>query len=223
MIPHYAGYEGDEPLVDGSAYLARPLFWPGHLTSSLLAEEAQKLAWGPDWDAGMELARELLSPDRWPVFTVPVGNGCAIHVVRRNYEGDSGTDYLFSAPSWSESELLVSDDGHVMGPGLSWRELDAVSTDSATLLLLFPMLGDTDVPAAAADRVASALAELTVIEEPAAVAEIMLARQGRWGPAQWRERDGVWICVGGYSYRNPYQDFSLGPEQLAVVSAALNP
>jgi len=50
----------------------------------------------------------------------------------------------------------------------------------------------------------------------------MLAGQGQWGPATWRERDGVWICDGAYSDRCPHNQSSFDPEQLAKVSAALN-
>ena len=183
MIPDYDGYEGYEgrgPFVDGSAYLEQPLFWPGHLTSSLRAADAQKLAWGADWDDGMELGREVLAPVHWPVFTVPVGNGCSIHVVYRNFEDDSGTDYLFSHPDWANAVLLASDDGHFMGPGMSWRELDAACADASTLLLLFPLLGDVDTSPGAADRVATALTELTQVEEPETVASLMLVAQGQW-------------------------------------------
>lgn len=218
MIP---GYEAD-PLVEGDEYLERPLFWPCHLSSLLHAEEAQELAFGADWDAVGELGDELRSTGSWPVFTVPVGNGCAIRVVYRNFEGDIGTDYLLHDPAAREALRLASDEGSFMGPGLSWRELNAVATDARTLLLLLPMLGDADVPPEAITRVAGALAELTWIEEPVTVAGLMLAGQGQWGPANWRERDGVWICDGAYSHRCPHNSASFTPEQLAKVSAALD-
>lgn len=51
---------------------------------------------------------------------------------------------------------------------------------------------------------------------------VMLDGQGQWGPANWRERDGVWICDGAYSFRCPHNEVSFNPEQLAQVSAALN-
>jgi hypothetical protein len=218
LIP---GYEAD-PLAEAGEYLERPLFWLCHLSSLLHDEEAQELAFGADWEAAEELGGELRSASRWPVFTVPVGNGCAIRVVYRNFEGDRGVDYLLHDPAADEALRLVSDEGSFMGPGLSWRELDAAATDARTLLLLLPMLGDADVPQEATTRVAGALAELTWIEEPETVAELVLAGQGQWGPANWRERDGVRICDGAYSYRCPHNEFSFTPEQLAKVSAALD-
>jgi len=218
LIPGYAA----DPLTEADEYLERPLFWPCHLSSLLQDEEAQELAFGADWEAAGELGDELRSTSRWPVFTVPVGNECAIHVVYRNFEGDMGIDYLLHDPAAHEALRLVSDEGSFMGPGLSWRELDTAAADARTLLLLLPMLGDADLPPDATTRVAEALAELTWIEEPATVAGLMLAGQGQWGPANWRERDGVWICDGAYSYRCPHNEFSFDPERLAKVSAALN-
>lgn len=218
MIP---GYEA-HPLVEGDEYLELPLFWPCHLGSWLLDEKAQELAFGADWDAAEELRAELCSVARWPVFTVPVGNGCVIRVVYRNFDGDMGVDYLLHDRTTHEVLRLVSDEGSFVGPGLSWRELDAAATSAQALLLLLPMLGDTDVPAEAVTRVAAALAELSWVEEPETVARLMLDGQGQWGPASWRARDGVWICDGAYSFRCPHNGVSFGPEQLAQVSAALN-
>lgn len=216
MIPGYEAY----PLVEGDEYLERPLFWLCHLSSWLFDRKAQELAFGADWDAAEELVDELCSVERWPVFTVPVGNGCVIRVVYRNFDGDKGIDYHLQ--DQQEALVLASDEGSFMGPGLSWRELDAVATDARTLLLLLPMLGDADVPAEAITRVAAALEELTWVEEPETVAGLMLDGQGQWEPANWRERDGVWICDGAYSFRCPHNAISFSPEQLAKVSAALN-
>ncbi|MFC9059660.1 hypothetical protein ACFTXB_16630 [Streptomyces sp. NPDC057074] len=44
------GYE-DGALTEGSAYLANPLFWPVHFSTSLQGEAAQRAAFGADWDA----------------------------------------------------------------------------------------------------------------------------------------------------------------------------
>ncbi|MFS8095631.1 hypothetical protein LFM09_00670 [Lentzea alba] len=218
MIP---GFEND-PLVEGDEYLDRPLFWPSHLGSWLRDEKAQELAFGADWEAAEELHAELGSADRWPVFSVPVFSGCVIRVIYRNFEGDAGVDYVLHDPAAGEALLLASDEGSFRGPGLSWRELDGVATDARSLLLLLPMLGDADVPLGATDRVAAALAELTWVEEPELLAGLLLDEQGQWGRANWRERDGVWICDGAYSDRCPHNGTSFIPEQLAKVSAALN-
>ncbi|MGC5399632.1 hypothetical protein ACPXCP_28340 [Streptomyces sp. DT20] len=224
-----AGYE-DGPLVDGSRFLGLPLFWPCHLGSSLWGEEAQAVAFGADWDDAQELYKTLSSPDEWPTFTVHLHSGYALHVVYRNLEGDHGVDYLLSHPDWTEAVTLATDDGHFMGPGLSWRELEAstdqdaasgVTDPNTRLLLLFPMLGDADVSEAAAPRLASALAELTIVEDPAEVARVLLENQGQWNPASWREADGTWISDGSHSFRNPENHFALPAPRLTAASNAL--
>ncbi|ARP70088.1 hypothetical protein LK07_10140 [Streptomyces pluripotens] len=224
-----AGYE-DVPLVDGSRFLDLPLFWPCHLGSSLWGEEAQAIAFGPDWDDAQELYKTLSCPDEWPAFTVHLHSGYALHVIYRNLEGEHGIDYLLSHPAWTEAVTLATDDGHFMGPGLSWPELEAsadqgstsgVTDPNARLLLLFPMLGDADVPEAAVPRLASALAELTIVEDTAEVARVLLENQGQWTPASWREADGTWICDGSHSFRNPENHFALPAPRLAAASSAL--
>ncbi|QFZ75199.1 hypothetical protein GFH48_19725 [Streptomyces fagopyri] len=57
------GCEGG-PLVQSTAYLDDPLFWPVYPGSCLCDEDAQRAAFGADWDAAMELSPELLSPEQ---------------------------------------------------------------------------------------------------------------------------------------------------------------
>ncbi|SES39712.1 hypothetical protein SAMN04487983_104875 [Streptomyces sp. yr375] len=85
------GYEGG-PLVQGSAYLANPLFWPVHLGTCLRGEDAQRAAFGADWDAAMELYRVLSAEHEWPVFSVPLFSGHTIYVVYRNFVGEWGVE-----------------------------------------------------------------------------------------------------------------------------------
>ncbi|WP_063730357.1 hypothetical protein [Streptomyces sp. RTd22] len=224
------GYEHG-PLVQSSAYLDDPLFWPVHLGTSLRGDDAQRAAFGADWDAAMELYRVLSAEREWPVFSVPLRSGHTIHVVYRNIEGDRGVDYLIHHPEWSAAETLAVDDGHFMGPGTAWPELLSAARQSATdgigdadarLLLLFPTLGDARLPDAAAVALTTALAALTVIEEPAEVAEMLLENQGQWAPAHWRLADGAWINDGEHSYRNPRNAFTLSEGRLMEISNALN-
>ncbi|MEV5955463.1 hypothetical protein AB0M11_17125 [Streptomyces sp. NPDC051987] len=224
------GYE-DGPLVHGSAYLDNPLFWPVHLGSSLRGEDAQRAAFGADWDAAMELYRVLSSEREWPVFSVPLSSGHTIHVVYRNIEGDRGVDYLIHHPAWSAAETLAVDDGHFMGPGMAWPELlsaarqpatEGVDDPDARLLLLFPTLGDARLPDDAAVTLTTALAALTLIEEPADVASMLLENQGQWAPARWRLANGVRVNDGGHSYRNPSNAFALPGGHLREISNALD-
>ncbi|MCI3272359.1 hypothetical protein [Streptomyces cylindrosporus] len=224
------GYE-DGPLVQGTAYLDDPLFWPVHLGTCLRGENAQRAAFGADWDTAMELYRVLSSEREWPVFSVPLSSGHTIHVVYRNIEGDHGVDYLIHHPAWSAAETLAVDDGHFMGPGMAWPELlstarqpakEGVDDADARLLLLFPTLGDAQLPDDAAIPVATALAALTLIEETAEVAGMLLENQGQWSPAHWRMTDGVRINDGGHSYRNPGNAFALSGSRLSEISYALS-
>ncbi|MEU9554709.1 hypothetical protein [Streptomyces fumanus] len=223
------GYEGG-PLVQGNAYLDNPLFWPVHLGTCLRGEDAQRAAFGADWDMAMELYRVLSAEDEWPVFSVPLCSGHTIYVVYCNFVGERGVDYLIHHPAWSEAETLAVDDGHFMGPGMAWPELlsvarqpttEGVSDTDARLLLLFPTLGDALLPEDAAAALTTALAALTLIEEPAEVARLLLENQGQWAPPQWRLADGVWINDGGHSYRNPSNTFALPEGRLLEISSAL--
>ncbi|GAA2444068.1 hypothetical protein [Streptomyces glaucus] len=224
------GYE-DGPLTEGSAWLDEPLFWPVHLGSCLRSEEAQRAAFGADRDAAMELYRELSADHEWPVFSVPLRSGHTLHAVYRNLEGEHGLDYLVHHPAWPEAETLAVVDGHFMGPGLSWPELVSAARQPVTegaggpdarLLLLFPALGDARPPDDAAPVLTAALAALTVIEEPAEVARMLLEEQGLWEPARWRTADGVRINDGGHSYRNPGNPFALPWDRLREIGDALD-
>jgi hypothetical protein len=224
------GYEGG-PLIEGGAHLDDPLFWPVHLGTCLRGEDAQRAAFGADWDAAMELYRVLSAEQEWPVFSVPLHSGHIIYVVYRNFDGDRGTDYLIHHPTWPAAEILAVDDGHFMGPGTAWPELLSAARQSSTrgvddpearLLLLFPTLGDARLPADAAATLTTALAALTLIEDPAEVAGLLLKNQGQWTPAHWRLADGIWINDGGHSYRNPSNAFALPEGRLREISNALN-
>nr|WP_155073485.1 hypothetical protein [Streptomyces taklimakanensis] len=224
------GYEGG-PLIEGSTYLDDPLFWPVHLGTCLRGEDAQRAAFGADWDAAMELYRALSANHEWPVLNVPLRSGHTIYVVYRNFDGDRGVDYLIHHPAWPTAETLAVDDGHFMGPGTAWPELlsaarqpapKGVGDTDARLLLLFPTLGDARLPDDAAVPLTAALAALTLIEEPAEVAGMLLEDQGQWGPAHWRLADAVWINDGGHSYRNPCNAFALPEGRLREISNALN-
>ncbi|MER5436537.1 hypothetical protein [Streptomyces sp. NPDC002588] len=223
------GYEGG-PLVEGDAYLDDPLFWPVHLGTCLRGEDAQRAAFGADWDAAMELYRVLSAEQEWPMFRVPLRSGHTIYVVYRNFDGDRGVDYLIHHPTWPAAETLAVDDGHFMGPGMAWPELLSAARQPSTmgvddpdarLLLLFPTLGDTRLPDDATVALTTALSALTLIEEPADVASMLLENQGQWTPAHWRLADGVRINDGGHSYRNPGNAFALPEARLLEIGNAL--
>lgn len=228
QIPGYPG----GPLVHLPELLDEPLFWLGHLYPCVLhSEEAEELLFGADYKSAEDFHRQLSGRSDWPAFTVPVAVG-RLHIVHRNLKGEAGTDYLLHHPDWDRAELLARNDGHFMGPGLSWPELTAAAgnglpggstTDpDSRLLLLLPAFGDLAVPDAAAERLAAALRARTAVENPEQLAATLLEDQGPCGPTHWTTtNDGQRVNDGHYSYRNPTNNFALPTERLARVTAAL--
>ncbi|GHF77690.1 hypothetical protein GCM10018790_64770 [Kitasatospora xanthocidica] len=225
------GYESGL-LADLPDLLDDPLFWPRHLYSCAQGEEREELLFGADYDAALDFHDRMLGHPHWPVFTVPVAAGCRLHIVYRNLPDDAGTDYLLHHPDWDRAELLASDDGHFMGPALSWSELTAAADNGlaggstadphARLLLLLPAFGDTAVPDGAVGRLTAALLARTAVEDPERLAAAMLEDQGPCGRVRWSAtRHGFPINDGGHAYRNPANDFSLPADRLGRVAAAL--
>ena len=110
------------PGYDGGPFHLQPellddhLFWRVHLHLGDIH----------DLEAGALLS-QLLEGDTWPLFTVPLAGDHRICVVYRALEGEAGIDYLVHHPRWEAAETLAQDDGHFMGPGLSWAELTAAA------------------------------------------------------------------------------------------------
>ncbi|UYQ63994.1 hypothetical protein [Streptomyces peucetius] len=235
LIPtRIPGYDGG-PLTHRPELLDERLFWLGHLYScAQSSEEAEELLFGADYDAAGEFQAALHKRADWPTFTVPLTAGHRLHVVLRTFEDDPGTDYLVHHPDWDRAEHLAQDDGHFMGPALSWTELvtavdnglpgGSTTDPDARLLLLLPAQGDDDVPDDAVERLTSALRSLVGVDGPEAAAAALLESQGPAGTATWITRDdGVRVNDGEYSFRNPANRFALPPARLARVSVALAP
>ncbi|MGW2825946.1 hypothetical protein ACWC24_33830 [Streptomyces sp. NPDC001443] len=107
-------------------------------------------------------------------------------------------------PDWDRAELLARDDGHFVGPGLSWPDLLAAADNG-------PPGGTTTDPHARLG-----------VQAAVPLATAMLEVQGLTGPVRWTAaEDGTRINDGGYSLRNPDNDFALPGDRLAGVSAAL--
>jgi hypothetical protein len=226
------GYHGG-PFAHLPELLDEPLFWLGHLYSCAQSEEAEEQLFGADYDAAEDFQRRLSKRPEWPTFTVPVAAG-RLHIIYRNLEDDPGVDYLLHHPDWDRAELLARDDGHFMGPGLSWSELTTAADNGldggstadphSRLLLLLPAFGDTVVPEDAVERLAAALDARTAVEDPEQVAAALLDGDGPWGPTRWSStKEGLQINDGGYSFRNPANSFALPASRLARVTAALAP
>lgn len=223
------GYEG-RPLIHQPELLDEPLFWPGHLYSCAHDEDTEELLFGADYDAAEAFHRELIEQAQWPVFTIPLTGGHLLHMVHRAWKDDPGVDYVLHHPGWERALLLAKDDGHFMGPALSWPELlsaadnqlpgGSTADPDSRLLLLLPALGDDRAPEGAKSRLTTALAARTTVEDPEGLATALADGQGATGPSHWTNKDGVRVDDGGHSYRNPSNAFALTPQDLARVSAA---
>ncbi|WP_411105503.1 hypothetical protein [Streptomyces sp. cmx-4-9] len=228
-----AGYDGG-PLTHETGFLDEPLFWLGHLSSCARAEGAEELLFGADYDAAGEFQRRLWEQAKWPTFTIPLAGDHRLHVVYRTLTDEAGTDYLLHHPDWEKAELLARDDGHCIGPGLSWPELVAAADNAlpggsttdphARLLLLLPALGDDELPGDAVERLAAALCACTGVEDPEALGAVLLNTQGAPGPARWKtDSRGSSVNDGAYSSRNPANHFALPADRLSRVAAAFAP
>jgi len=164
----------------------------------------------------------------------PPRRGPPLHIVYRTVKDQAGVDYLVHHPDWDQADPIARDDGHFLGPGLSWAELVAAADNAlpgrttpdsqASLLLLLPALGDNSIPEHAVSRLAAVLSARLGAEAPQALAAALLDSQGPAGPARWATAHGdVRINDGRYSVRNPASHFALAHDRLARVSAALTP
>ncbi|MFF7381216.1 hypothetical protein [Streptomyces griseoluteus] len=227
------GYDGG-PLTHQAGLLDEPLFWLGHLSSCVRSEDAEGLLFGADYDAADDFLRRLRERADWPAFTVPLADHHRIHIVYRTLADDIGVDYLLHHPEWDQAEVLARDDGHFMGPGLSWPELVAAADNAlpggstsdphARLLLLLPAFGDDEVPDDAIERLRVAICARTSVEAPEALASALLEDQGAPGPARWTTAGhGFSVNDGMYSFRNPANHFARSAEHLARVATALAP
>ncbi|MFE5485204.1 hypothetical protein [Streptomyces sp. NPDC056527] len=228
------GYDGG-PLTHQAGLLDEPLFWLGHLYSCAQSEEAEELLFGADYDAGGDFQQRLWERADWPTFTVPLAGNHRLYVVYRTFAEDTGTDYLLYHPDWDQAELLAQDDGHFMGPGLSWPELVAAADNGlpggsttdphARLLLLMPAFGDdAALDEDAVGRLTAALRARTSAEDPESLASALLGDQGASGSARWTTAGhGVSVNDGEYSFRNPANRFALSADRLARVATALAP
>ncbi|MFD7912756.1 hypothetical protein ACFV30_18855 [Streptomyces sp. NPDC059752] len=185
------GYD-DGPLVAGEPLLARPGFWSNYLME-MCGEGASAERPLPEWfgDDGADtdaLSEILFDPEAWPVFRVPAENGPGVVVIYRNSVGDYGTDYLLTHPGR----------GDVSGTGLTWHELvrladspsstaEGVEDTAARLLLLLPLLTDSDVSESVPARLSTALTSVGAPQETAfSTAKHLLAhltRRSRHDPA----------------------------------------
>ncbi|MEU9088539.1 hypothetical protein [Streptomyces sp. NPDC048357] len=165
------GYD-DGPLVAGESLLTRPGFWSNYLMA-MCGDGSSAARPVPEWfgDDGADtdaLSEVLLEPEHWPVFRVPAEDGPGVVVIYRNLVGDYGIDYLLTHPGRGHAQQIASWEGDLSGTGLTWDELvrvadspspaaEGVEDTEVRLLLVLPLLTDSDVPESAPARLSAAL------------------------------------------------------------------
>ena len=186
------------------------LFWPAFLLT-VGGSRAAATAFDVDPADVEEYTEELHHPDRWPLLTMQLARGHRLHLLFRNFDGDSGWDYLLQ-PAGSDSVItLAALEGSFQGPGLSWPELlvvaaqcDPTRTQAERLLLLLPAVGDADLPHNAEELVADAFTEIGGRPEyrHEVASELLTASRRFWGSPAWVEYEERFVCPGAHSPRN---------------------
>jgi hypothetical protein len=201
------------------------LFWPVFLLT-VGGSRAAATSFDVDPADVEEYAEELHHPDTWPFLTVRLARGHRVHVLFRNFEDDSGWDYLLQ-PAGSESVMtLAALEGGFQGPGLSWQELLAVAgqpdpawTPAERLLLLLPAVGDADLAHDAEELVATAFT--TVGGRPECrhevAGELLIASRRFWGSPAWIKHEDRYVCSGEHSPRS----LGMPPSHHALITEAL--
>ncbi|WP_329251878.1 hypothetical protein OG417_07925 [Actinoallomurus sp. NBC_01490] len=209
------GYlDGYEPPVDESVLVAAsewmddPRWWPAFLWS-VGGSHAAAGAFDVD-PADVETMLETLHrTERWPVMSINAAGDSRVFLVWRNFEDDSGWDYLLTAAGSDTPTELAVLDGHFRGPGLSWAELIAMAGQpdgergpAERLLLLLPAVGDADL--LAADLVTAAVAAVGARRQQQEIAsELLRACERFWGRCEWDTVHEVPVCLGPHSPRHP--------------------
>lgn len=198
-------------LFDATGLLDDERFWPAFL-HSLGGSDTAVAAFDVD-PADVEEMLELLHRhEAWPVIPLSLNAGHVLYILFRNFPGEGGWDYLLTGPEIEEPITAASLDGHFQGPAMSWTELvtaarrhDEGPGPAERLLLLLPAaVGDTDTPPEARDLVAAAVTAVGARDHQDTVAAELLAAHKRfWGTCTWRDREGIRLCAGGHSIRNP--------------------
>jgi hypothetical protein len=207
---------GFRPAVDESvlreveAGADDPLFWPAFLFA-VGGSRTAAVAFDVDPADVEEYADDLHDPGSWPVLTVQLARRHRLYLLFRNFDGDSGWDYLLHSAGSDSVITLATLEGGFQGPGLAWPELlvaaaqpDPARTPAERLLLMLPAVGDADVSDDAGELVAAAFVAVEGRPEHAheVAKELLTASDRFWGSPTWIEHDGHSVCAYQHSPRN---------------------
>ncbi|MEU7756419.1 hypothetical protein AB0B57_13150 [Micromonospora sp. NPDC049101] len=210
-------------LVDATPWLDDPLFWPAFLLAPGGSTTAAA-AFGTDPADVADYVSALHQHDTWPVISLDLARGHRLHILFRNFDGDSGWDYLVQPVGSDAAITAAALEGGFQGPALSWAELvrtasqpDSMRSPAERLLLLLPGVGDSGIPPEALDVVTSAVVAVGAKHRPDDVArELLRASHRFWGDCAWGERGDLPVCLGIHSPRH----LGATPGQLALLAEA---
>ncbi|MBQ1028383.1 hypothetical protein [Micromonospora sp. C95] len=214
-------------LTEPALWLNDRLFWPAFLLS-FGGSDIAAIAFDIDPAEVEEYAAELHDPNRWPFLILPLARGHRLYILFRNFEDDSGWDYLLQPADSDTVITLAALEGSFQGPGLSWPELlvtagqpDPARTQAERLLLLLPAVGDADLPHDAKELVATAVVAVGGEQRyrRQVAGELLTASRRFWGAPAWTEQGDRHVCLGSHSPRSPQTP----PDRLALITEALGP
>src|SRR6266542_4297947 len=187
----------DDPLIDGCEVLDDPLFWPVHLLQYTGGDPGELCAaFDIDEAEIWRSYRRLSDEHRWPAFSISLPSGHLLSLVYRNFKEDSGYDYHLHHPGWAKPVLLAT--------SRSAAITGATRSAEGQMLLLLPIMADTDLPANAVDKLAGALHAFGASRQPQRLAQLLLDGQGMWGPQPWQMVGGMRISAASrYATRSP--------------------
>lgn len=228
------GLYSSSPVVDGLPLLAEPEFWAAHLVEMYDGSQVESFGVDPADVEGM--LERLSDKTAWPMFRIPLAGGHSIVLHYNSGEEYTSTDCFIVHPDWGTNDLvLASTDEDRIGPGLCWAELaallpapegeDGVTDPQARLLLLLPVLGDTNVPAEAVTLVREALTAQGAPDDCEGLARSLLQGHPMWGAAPWSfdEDERAWVCAGEHSPREYPLGDHLPDAQRRALDACLTP
>ncbi|MGW1002531.1 hypothetical protein [Streptomyces sp. NPDC002520] len=147
----------------------------------------------------------------WLTFRISMGGDRGLVIVFRNLEDDDGVDYVVDPGQERDCIRIAAVEGHFLGPGISWDELEAIANaadgpvgKAQRLLLLAPMYSDARYVDRAAEEFSWAFRQVGATGDPDDLARLLAEGGMMWGEPEWfMGEDGAWTCAGELSYRNP--------------------
>lgn len=234
---HIPEYLEDCELLAGEDLAREPAFWLAHLMLTIGDPSEDPERYGVDTSVYEEMVERLGNHEEpWPVLRVPFEGGHTAYVVYANFEDVNNVDFFVRHPEWGRLGYLGQCGADEAGPGLSWKELailaeaaqnssEGLADSSQRLLLLLPMLGDSDMPREARHIVAQALTRCGIRSSAAdELATVLVGDQVPDSEPRWTVTadSPIAVCSSSYSPRQIPLALGIAPSQAQVLADALN-